>query len=553
MSILDTRVISSLEKVFPDCELQAAEWKKGSMLSNEVYTFQIAYKWNSLLKKGVKLHVVSTIASSVTMYSVGLMPVEMPAYGDHDDNVLRGKPGMYPDILYPICPDGLVLLPHQWRSLWITVNPKGKVPPGEYTIEVLFETKEGDLLARESFEIEIIGMELPKQKLIFTQWFHSDCIATWYKTEVFSEEHWKLLERYVKTAAAHGINMILTPVFTPPLDTAVGGERPTVQLVDVKKTQDTYSFNFDKLTRWVNMCKANGIEYFEISHLFTQWGAKHAPKIMADVDGEYKRIFGWETDAAGEDYKHFLDCFLPALVSYIKENGLADRCFFHISDEPGKDHLESYAKAGSIIMEHVKDFPVIDALSDYEFYKNGLVKNPIPANNHIEPFLENNVPNLWTYYCCGQYKKVSNRFIDMPSARNRIIGLQLYKFNIVGFLQWGHNFWYSHQSRYPIDPFRVADGGFWVPAGDAYSVYPGEDGPIESIRLDVFYDALQDLRALNLLEQYIGKEETIKLLEKDMGKPLTFDEYPKDAQWLLNKREEINKKAEGIYLKIRKK
>jgi hypothetical protein len=542
MSILDTRVISSLEKVFPDCELQAAEWKKGSMLSNEVYTFQIAYKWNSLLKKGVKLHVVSTIASSVTMYSVGLMPVEMPAYGDHDDNVLRGKPGMYPDILYPICPDGLVLLPHQWRSLWITVNPKGKVPPGEYTIEVLFETKEGDLLARESFEIEIIGMELPKQKLIFTQWFHSDCIANWYKTEVFSEEHWKLLERYVKTAAAHGINMILTPVFTPPLDTAVGGERPTVQLVDVKKTQDTYSFNFDKLTRWVNMCKANGIEYFEISHLFTQWGAKHAPKIMADVDGEYKRIFGWETDAAGEDYKHFLDCFLPALVSYIKENGLADRCFFHISDEPGKDHLESYAKAGSIIMEHVKDFPVIDALSDYEFYKNGLVKNPIPANNHIEPFLENNVPNLWTYYCCGQYKKVSNRFIDMPSARNRIIGLQLYKFNIVGFLQWGHNFWYSHQSRYPIDPFRVADGGFWVPAGDAYSVYPGEDGPIESIRLDVFYDALQDLRALNLLEQYIGKEETIKLLEKDMGKPLTFDEYPKDAQWLLNKREEINKK-----------
>ncbi|NLY97318.1 MAG: DUF4091 domain-containing protein [Clostridiaceae bacterium] len=542
MSILDTRVISSLEKVFPDCELQAAEWKKGSMLSNEVYTFQIAYKWNSLLKKGVKLHVVSTIASSVTMYSVGLMPVEMPAYGDHDDNVLRGKPGMYPDILYPICPDGLVLLPHQWRSLWITVNPKGKVPPGEYTIEVLFETKEGDLLARESFEIEIIGMELPKQKLIFTQWFHSDCIATWYKTEVFSEEHWKLLERYVKTAAAHGINMILTPVFTPPLDTAVGGERPTVQLVDVKKTQDTYSFNFDKLTRWVNMCKANGIEYFEISHLFTQWGAKHAPKIMADVDGEYKRIFGWETDAAGEDYKHFLDCFLPALVSYIKENGLADRCFFHISYEPGKDHLESYAKAGSIIMEHVKDFPVIDALSDYEFYKNGLVKNPIPANNHIEPFLENNVPNLWTYYCCGQYKKVSNRFIDMPSARNRIIGLQLYKFNIVGFLQWGHNFWYSHQSRYPIDPFRVADGGFWVPAGDAYSVYPGEDGPIESIRLDVFYDALQDLRALNLLEQYIGKEETIKLLEKDMGKPLTFDEYPKDAQWLLNKREEINKK-----------
>ena len=27
---------------------------------------------------------------------------------------------------------------------------------------------------------------------------------------------------------------------------------------------------------------------------------------MASVDGEYKRIFGWETDAAGDDYKEFL-------------------------------------------------------------------------------------------------------------------------------------------------------------------------------------------------------------------------------------------------------
>ncbi|HBN82601.1 MAG TPA: hypothetical protein DDZ89_02055, partial [Clostridiales bacterium] len=132
----------------------------------------------------------------------------------------------------------------------------------------------------------------------------------------------------------------------------------------------------------------------------------------------------------------------------------------------------------------------------------------------------------------------------MPSARNRIIGLQLYKFDIVGFLQWGYNFWYSHLSRYPIDPFRVTDGGFWVPAGDAYSVYPGANGPLESIRLEVFFEALQDLSALNLLGEYIGKDELIKVLEQDLDQPLTFDEYPKEAEWLLNKREEINKRLQ---------
>ncbi|HBN82600.1 MAG TPA: hypothetical protein DDZ89_02050, partial [Clostridiales bacterium] len=414
-TMLDTRLVSALEKVFPDSEPVAFERKKSSMLSNEVFAFQVAYRWNAFLKKGIRLHVISQIASSVTLRTVELVPVEMPVYFDHDDNVLRATPGLYPDLLKPLCADGLALLPGQWRSLWVTVDPKGKVVPGKYTIEVIFESNEGDLLGREIFEIEIIGMSLPKQKLVNTQWFHSDCIATWYKVDIFSEEHWKLINKYIKTAVEHGINMILTPVFTPPLDTAVGGERPTVQLVDVEKTGDTYHFGFDKLSRWVKMCNDNGVGYFEISHLFTQWGAYHAPKIMATVDGVYKRIFGWETDAAGEEYKDFLDSFLPALIGYIKENGLKERCYFHVSDEPNKNHLDSYANASGLLKKHLEGFPIIDALSDYAFYEKGLVKNPIPANNHIKPFLDNNVPNLWTYYCCGQYKKVSNRFIDMPS------------------------------------------------------------------------------------------------------------------------------------------
>ena len=45
-----------------------------------------------------------------------------------------------------------------------------------------------------------------------------------------------------------------------------------------------------------------------------------------------------------------------------------------------------------------EDCKVIDALSSYEFHKNGLVTQTIHANDHIEPFLENNVHDLWTYY-----------------------------------------------------------------------------------------------------------------------------------------------------------
>ena len=132
-----------------------------------------------------------------------------------------------------------------------------------------------------------------------------DCLANYYHCEPWSERHWEIVENFARTARENGINLLLTPLFTPALDTAVGGERTTTQLLDITVTRangaSEYSFGFEKLDRWIDMCNRVGIEFFEISHLFTQWGAGHAPKVMATVDGEYKRIFGWDTDATGED------------------------------------------------------------------------------------------------------------------------------------------------------------------------------------------------------------------------------------------------------------
>lgn len=94
------------------------------------------------------------------------------------------------------------------------------------------------ILGREQFKLEVIGAVLPKQKLIHTEWFHTDCLATHYGVDVSSEEHWRRIDQFVQTAVKFGINMILTPIFTPPIDMVVGGERPTVQLVDVEKMEN---------------------------------------------------------------------------------------------------------------------------------------------------------------------------------------------------------------------------------------------------------------------------------------------------------------------------
>ncbi|WP_438347496.1 DUF4091 domain-containing protein [Paenibacillus sp. FA6] len=541
--LFQTMLLSSLTKVFAD-EMPSNEfYSRASALFGEMFSFQVAYTSDTLLKN-IDIEIKSSLSDQILVRSVGLVSSEMPCFNNHDTDVLRTTPGLYPDPLYKLDEQSVSAIPGQWRSIWVTIALNECVTDaGIHPIQILFRSSEGQVLGESDvFELNVIPATLPPQQLIHTEWFHVDCLATQYGVEVFSEAHWALIERYADTMVKHGMNMILTPLFTPPLDTAIGGVRPTVQLVSVTAVGDSYEFGFDLLTRWVTMCRRLGFKYFEFSHLFTQWGAKCAPKIMATIQGEEQHLFGWETDATSAAYRGFLDQFLPCLDRYLKEYGLEHQSWFHISDEPDQEHLESYRAASEIIHKHLSGYPIMDALSDLELYKQGLVKRPIPANNHIEPFLEHQVPDLWTYYCCAQGKQVSNRFFNMPSARNRVIGFQLYKFGLQGFLHWGYNFWYSQYSlNQQIDPYRTTDAMHAFPSGDAYLVYPGQEGPIESIRLEVLYEGLQDLRALELLEQKIGKEQTIAIMEEGLSNPLTFAEYPRGhGAWLLAARERIN-------------
>ena len=134
----------------------------------------------------------------------------------------------------------------------------------------------------------------------------------------------------------------------------------------------------------------------------------------------------------------------------------------------------------------------------------------------------------------------------MPSARNRIMGVLLYLYDIKGFLHWGFDFYYWQFSRHPADPFRVTHTGYAFPSGDPYLVYPGEDGqPLSSIRAEVQDEALLDLRALRLLERLAGRSAVEALIQETAGdRSVTFESFPRDAGFLLALREKVAAKIE---------
>lgn len=540
MAAVAVKLLSPLEKVF----LHQEPVEKPVIVEgfrNEIMTFQAAYTLcEPVARMYVSLEVDSPIREYVHVRQVEHVPVRYAAPIDSDDNYLNKEPGLYPDLLREIGAHTLRTRYGQWDTLWIEVDPAGKLLPGTYPVTLRLIAEDGTE-TQATQTVNVLDAMLPPQKLIHTKWLHCDCLAEYYHQEVFSEAHWATIERFIRKAVSGGINMILTPIHTPPLDTRVGGERLTTQLVDVFVEHGTYRFETGRLRRWIAMCKACGVEYYEMAHLYTQWGAKHAPKIMATVDGEYRRIFGWETDATGAEYRDFLKAYIPAVRAVLKEEGVDGHSCWHISDEPGAEHLENYRAAKEQVLPLLKDCFIMDALSNYDFYQYGVVDHPVVANNHIEKFIEEHVPNLWTYYCCGQYKDVSNMFMAMPSARNRILAVQLFKYDIKGFLQWGFNFYYAQYSDHPVNPYLITDGDGFVPAGDTFQVYPGVDGiPEESIRMAVTRDAMQDLRAFELLSQLTNREYVMKLIDEGLERGITFSQYPSQDAYLVQLRAKVN-------------
>ena len=457
---LTVKQVSSLEKIRVNDIGNVSPFQRKTVMRGQFFAYQIAVSSSNNAFLSVKLE--SELAKNIEMYSVKNVFMDLPIYDGADDDYITKEPSLMPDLLQPL--KGVVKLNGDATAIWINVKVPKDIKPQEYTITVSLKcsSKNEETEVKQILYLDVLDTQIGEQKTIFTQWFYNDCIANIHNVKMYSSAHWKLIDKYLALAGELGINMILTPIITPPVDTEIGLRRPCTQLVKIEKKRNKYLFDFTLLGKWIKLCKKNGIKYFEMSHLFSQWGLKYAPNILVTKNKKEEYLFGRHTEANCPEYKEFLVQFLPALITYLKEQGVKENCVFHISDEPYSNHLEIYKAAHDLVKPLIDGCPIMDAISRYEFYENGFIDIPVTASDHIEKFLEHNVENQWVYCCCSQIKNVGNRFLSMPSYRGRIIGLQMYKFGVKGFLHWGYNFYNSRLSREQINPYLTtsADKAF---------------------------------------------------------------------------------------------
>ena len=188
--------------------------KSSTMLKNERYSFQVAYKtaYTTIL---CSLELESDISSFVTLREERLAPCSMTV--TDKGYVLSHEPTMYPDILAPYENIGITCRKELWQATWVTVT--GNPPVGVHKLKFRLKNRDGKVLAETSFTLEVLNGELEQSDLIYTNWFHYDGISRIYNEVPFTDKYNEILEKYVSAAVVHGMNMLYMPVFTPPLDT----------------------------------------------------------------------------------------------------------------------------------------------------------------------------------------------------------------------------------------------------------------------------------------------------------------------------------------------
>lgn len=234
---------------------------------------------------------------------------------------------------------------------------------------------------------------------------------------------------------------------------------------------------------------------------------------------------------------------LDSVVPELERRGLLDKAYVYGFDERGEEY---FPVIRDIFGEIKHRYPQVHALSTCRLPPG---TDPLSLNidtyvplsssyNHgMAKAVRERGGEVWWYVCMGPRYPYANWLLEHPLIEGRLIFWQAFSYNVEGFLYWGLNIWEREHNDSPIPAeagpcieWSVTTGGKypWL-NGDGVLLYPGEQGPISSMRLENIRDGLEDV---DLLEQYRNQsgEEAAQALLRQVITDRTH--YSRDPQLL---------------------
>jgi hypothetical protein len=526
---------NSLNRVYPLSKAEGGDSIELISPRNARLSFQACIKNHRAQAVNVECEVESSGGIDVQIRRVGYVPQGFITH-DTADSELDGVgyvPGLVPDPLFP--ESKALIRPFVNQSFWISLKVPDHTEPGTHTLRVKIKCAGLDEVVTMTANVDVRETVLkPRKDFPVTHWWNPDCIYDWYKLEPFGDECFRMMRLYLQNMYDHGSNAIYVPILNIRREIM---KRPPQLLIVREKGPGQYEFDWSHIRKFVHMAKDIGFEYYEWTHF---WAYSHhtakavsagtPTRIYTERNGKMELLFPPDLDATGEVFANYMKQFLPAFKQFLIEESILEQSLFHICDEPLDipEAIESYRRARKLLEQIDPSIKVMDAVYSDKYAAPGLTDYPIPQAAGATNYLTKGIQH-WVYYCMSPQGPYINRFFDTPLIKVRMQGLIFYKLRTLGFLHWGFNYWYvlhdgfDPETQTMLDPFTDGSAGGKAPYGDAFVVYPGPDGPIDSIRWEIFAEAMQDYALL----QTLGVNP-----EDDKLQPIvTYGDFPKSEQW----------------------
>jgi len=242
-------------------------------------------------------------------------------------------------------------------------------------------------------------------------------------------------------------------------------------------------------------------------------------------------------------------------TKHFQQKGWADRLFLYLWDEPASSDYPEVLKRGRVSEQAS---PRLRNLVTVAFTRKleEVVQIWVPLVNCLElkpgyaDFCDQTPPldayarqtqpgkSLWFYQSCashgcnmvgGQYfAGWPSYMIDMPGAANRVMQWLAWKFRMEGELYYSMNEAYG-QDNDPWVNIRLFGGN-----GDGTLFYPGRpnriggrtDIPIESIRLKLIREGMEDYEYLAMLAKLDGRQAADQYADRIVKKPYLWESRP---------------------------
>lgn len=379
-------------------------------------------------------------------------------------------------------------------ALWVDVDVDGESASEEIEINTYasFMFSDEAEWSKSKVKLDVIDVTLPDGKdfkYYLDLWQHSSNLARKHEVPMFSDEHFAVLEGYVRTLADLGqkaVTVIASEIPWSGQGCIGSSEKANMfeySMIKVTKRKNgRFVYDYTSMQRYIDLCFKYGINSeISVYGLANIWSGAAFPKPAKRYpDGIRIRYF----DEATSTYKFMskasdIDCYVRALERYFVRKKLIDIVRI-AADEPAD--VEAFRKSVGRLHKNAPRFRFKTAINHAEFIAEfkDVISDFVPFISGVcsqydvirSYFGMEGKRFLW-YVCCWPH--YPNTFVRSELCETLFLPVLTAFMGFDGFLRWN----YTVLTDDPRTSIKYAN----FPVGDINFVYPSRNGkPLLSVR-----------------------------------------------------------------------